>query len=144
MRIEWVGLRLACSNTQTTNHVPWCLQAAKSPGQSDFPVCVPIVALLNNTRKNAVSRVETLSHSPPGVSHRLPQAQVLSGLTHQSLLRPDGSILNTCSTAALVEMLAFLKRAFWPFPWDTGASESEEGCLGGSGFQGAAEVRKGV
>ena len=77
---------------------------------------------------------------PPPSQCRLPRAQALQGLDRASLVRPDGSILNTCSTAALVEMLAFLKRSFWPFPWDTGAAETEEGCLGGSGFQGAAEV----
>ena len=47
----------------------------------------------------------------------------------------DGSPLNTCTSEALVEMLQFLKRAFWPFPWDTSANQGS-----GGGFAGAAQV----
>ncbi len=52
--------------------------------------------------------------------------------------RPDGSLLNTCSSDVLAEMLRFLKRAYWPFPWQSGGG----GAGGGSGgFVGAAKVR---
>ena len=65
---------------------------------------------------------------------RLPEAKILHGLPREALIRPDGSVLNTCTSAALEEMLLFLKRAFWPYPWTTGAEDS------GSGFAGAVKV----
>ena len=64
-------------------------------------------------------------------------AKILHGLPRQALFRPDGSILNTCTSAALEEMLLFLKRAFWPFPWTTGTGQDA-----GSGFAGAVKVRR--
>lgn len=73
---------------------------------------------------------------------RLPEARVLRGLPREALVRPDGSVVNTCSTIALREMLSFLKRSFWPFQWDRRATEDPDaGWAGGSGFRGAAEVR---
>ncbi|KAL4421748.1 hypothetical protein ABPG77_009731 [Micractinium sp. CCAP 211/92] len=54
-------------------------------------------------------------------------------LSRSAVVRPDGTVLNTCSTDALAEMLRFLKRCFWPFAWDSGAG------IGG-GFAGAAKV----
>lgn len=72
--------------------------------------------------------------------HRLPEARILSGLPREALVRPDGSVLNTCSTLALREMLSFLKRSFWPFSWETRRQEPGAEWAGGSGFRGAAEV----
>ncbi|KAK9816720.1 hypothetical protein WJX72_004217 [[Myrmecia] bisecta] len=73
--------------------------------------------------------------------NRLPQASVLHGMTRASLLRPDGSITNTCTSAALVEMLRFLKRAYWPFPWQTSPVDRQQaGIATGGGFAGAAQV----
>ncbi len=46
----------------------------------------------------------------------------------------DGTVLNTCSTDALIEMLRFLKRSYWPFGWQTG-----NGAQAG-GFMSAAMV----
>ena len=34
------------------------------------------------------------------------------------LLSPSGSALNLCSWDALVQMLRFLKRAYWPAAWE--------------------------
>ncbi|KAK9909325.1 hypothetical protein WJX75_000539 [Coccomyxa subellipsoidea] len=50
---------------------------------------------------------------------RLPRAEVIPGLNRQMVTRADGSMLNTCSSDVLVEMLRFLKRAYWPFPWQS-------------------------
>ena len=30
-------------------------------------------------------------------------------------------MLNTCSRDVLLELLRFLKRAYWPFSWDSGS-----------------------
>ena len=56
-------------------------------------------------------------------------------MPREGLIGADGTPLNTCTSEALIEMLQFLKRAFWPFPWDT---SSEKGS--GGGFAGAAQV----
>ena len=48
--------------------------------------------------------------------------------------RPDGTVLNTCSTDVLVEMLRFIKRAYWPFGWQSGTGPSA------GGFTSAATV----
>jgi len=48
--------------------------------------------------------------------------------------RADGGVLNTCSSDVLVEMLRFLKRAYWPFPWQ-GTPDNA-----GGGFLSAARV----
>lgn len=66
--------------------------------------------------------------------HRLPEAKIIPDLSREALIRPDGTVLNICTTAALQEMLLFLKRAFWPFPWQTSLDTT------GQGFTGAAEV----
>lgn len=50
---------------------------------------------------------------------RLPQAEVIPGLNRAMVTRADGSMLNTCSSDVLVEVLRFLKRAYWPFPWQS-------------------------
>ena len=66
---------------------------------------------------------------------RLPEAHILEGVPREGLISADGSPLNTCTSEALVEMLQFLKRAFWPFPWDTSIDQGS-----GGGFAGAAQV----
>lgn len=68
---------------------------------------------------------------------RLPAAQALPAMTRRMVLQPDGSMLNTCTSDALVEMLRFLKRAFWPFPWSTGMMDG----MRPGGFAGAAKVQ---
>ena len=46
-----------------------------------------------------------------------------------------------CSWDALVQMLRFLKRGFWPAAWDFDDSQAAPGAwTGGSGFMGAAQV----
>ena len=56
-------------------------------------------------------------------------------------MSPDGAILNTCSSSVLVEVLRYLKRAYWPFPWEAGMEDRSIGeWAGGSGFMGAATV----
>ena len=65
---------------------------------------------------------------------RLPSASALPGLSRDMVMQQDGTVLNTCSTDALIEMLRFLKRAYWPFGWQTG-----NGPLAG-GFVSAATV----
>ena len=58
-------------------------------------------------------------------------------MTRRMVLQPDGSMLNTCTSDALVEILRFLKRAFWPFPWNTGMMDG----MRPGGFAGAAKVQ---
>jgi hypothetical protein len=63
-----------------------------------------------------------------------PRAIPLPNLTRQQVLLPDGSgVLNTCSSAALEELLVHLKRAYWPFPWDTSQDDPEQGGRGSHG-----------
>ncbi len=89
-----------------------------------------------NTYREAVLSL----HRPAVVTNccvhlcRLPTASALPGLSRDMVTRPDGTVLNTCSTDALVEMLRFLKRAYWPFGWQSG-----RGPLAG-GFISAATV----
>jgi len=47
-----------------------------------------------------------------------PRAVAVPGFDKEALLRPDGRITNTCSTAALEELVLTLKRSYWPFPWE--------------------------
>lgn len=86
----------------------------------------------------------------------LPMAQPLSNLTLQQLLlqpdssseqetaasssssssyigRPGQQLLNTCSSEALCELLRHLKRAYWPFPWDTNVDCYDRGGRGSTG-----------
>jgi hypothetical protein len=42
-------------------------------------------------------------------------------------------LLNTCSSEALCELLRHLKRAYWPFPWDTNIDCFDEGGRGSTG-----------
>jgi hypothetical protein len=65
---------------------------------------------------------------------RLPRAEVIPGLNRQMVTRADGSMLNTCSSDVLVEMLRFLKRAYWPFPWQSTPDNAT------GGFHSAATV----
>lgn len=72
---------------------------------------------------------------------RLPRAEILPGMGRDSVVAPDGSIINTCATEVLVEVLRYLKRAYWPFPWEAGAVDRRpDDWAGGSGFLGAAKV----
>ncbi|GMH45123.1 hypothetical protein BSKO_13080 [Bryopsis sp. KO-2023] len=64
---------------------------------------------------------------------QMPRAQVLAGMDRAVVLREDGVMLNTCSSDALIEVLQFLKRAFWPFEWDTNEQD-------GGGFRGAVAM----
>ena len=76
-----------------------------------------------------------------GCTHRLPVAEILPGMGRASVMAPDGSMLNTCATDVLIEVLRYLKRAYWPFPWETGMGDCSPGeWAGGSGFLGAAQV----
>eukprot|EP00884_Botryococcus_braunii_P013259 jgi/Botrbrau1/21934/Bobra.0249s0057.1 len=72
----------------------------------------------------------------------MPWAEPLVGLTPEVATTGSGAVLNTCSSQALVEMLRYLKRCFWPFPWETPAAGpgSLHGDLGAGGFLGAAQV----
>lgn len=66
-------------------------------------------------------------------------------MTRDTVVAADGSLLNTCSSNVLIEVLRYLKRAYWPFPWDTGVGDRSRGeWAGGSGFFGAAEVCMGM
>lgn len=70
-------------------------------------------------------------------------AEPLTGLSRETAITVDGTVLNTCSSDALVEMLRFLKRSFWPFPWETPAGPGprlRNRGLEAGGFLGAAQV----
>ncbi|PSC74794.1 hypothetical protein C2E20_2429 [Micractinium conductrix] len=61
-----------------------------------------------------------------------PRAEVLP-LPRDAVVRSDGTVLNTCSTEALAELLRHLKRCFWPFAW-------EEAAGSGGGFTAASRT----
>lgn len=76
---------------------------------------------------------------------RLPIAEIIPGMTRASVQTPDGKIVNTCAYEVLIEILRYLKRAYWPFPWQTETDRHlSEHWVGGSGFTGAAQVRTAV
>jgi hypothetical protein len=70
---------------------------------------------------------------PPGWKG-LPRATPLPNLTRAVVLDPSrpGAVLNACSSEALVELLRHLKRAYWPFAWDT-SIDTEHCSHGGRG-----------
>jgi hypothetical protein len=54
----------------------------------------------------------------------------------------SAAVLNTCSSEALAELLRHLKRAYWPFPWDTNVDDPERGGRGSlGGFRWAVQLR---
>lgn len=73
---------------------------------------------------------------------RVPTFAILPGMTRRMITRPDGSLLNTCTSDAVIQILRFLKRAFWPFAWDSsqGLAADSRGLGIGGGFAGAAQV----
>jgi predicted dithiol-disulfide oxidoreductase (DUF899 family) len=50
--------------------------------------------------------------------HHARCTQVLPNVTRQHAAAANG-VLNTCSRDVLLELLRFLKRAYWPFSWDS-------------------------
>lgn len=63
-------------------------------------------------------------------------------MTRRMITQPDGSLLNTCTSDAVIQMLRFLKRAYWPFAWDSsqGLAADSRGLGIGGGFADAAQV----
>jgi hypothetical protein len=56
-----------------------------------------------------------------------------------------GLLLNTCTSEALVQLLRHLKRAYWPYQWDTALDHPAHGVHGsGGGFAAAAENALGM
>ena len=52
--------------------------------------------------------------------------QVLPQLTREMAATSEGTV-NLCSRDVLLEMLRFLKRAYWPFAWDTSGAPTNGG-----------------
>jgi len=52
--------------------------------------------------------------------------QVLPNITKEQAAMGDG-MLNTCSQDVLLELLRFLKRAYWPFSWDSAGGPDHAG-----------------
>ena len=79
---------------------------------------------------------------PNVVQCRIPTFVLLPGMTRRMLTRPDGTLLNTCTSDAIIQILRFLKRAYWPFAWDSsqGLAADSRGLGIGGGFAGAAQV----
>lgn len=73
---------------------------------------------------------------------KIPTFDLLPGMTRSMLTRPDGSLVNTCTSDAIVQILRFLKRAYWPFAWDSsqGLAGDSRGLGIGGGFASAAQV----
>lgn len=65
---------------------------------------------------------------------RFPRAEALQ-LPRSMLQLGGGRMLNTCTLAALEEMLRLLKRAYWPCAWDTGLAASARGIGSEGGFR---------
>ena len=63
-------------------------------------------------------------------------------MTRRMITKPDGSLLNTCTSDAIIQILRFLKRAFWPFAWDSsqGLAADSRGLGTGGGFAAAAKA----
>lgn len=60
----------------------------------------------------------------PSLKHGLPDTvQVLPNMTRE-VAKAGGTTLNLCSQDVLLEVLRFLKRAYWPFAWDSTAGPS--------------------
>ncbi|MEW5309104.1 MAG: hypothetical protein WDW38_001013 [Sanguina aurantia] len=69
-----------------------------------------------------------------------PRMLVIPGMTRQMLQfisldeqEQSSGVLNTCTSEVLLETLRFLKRAYWPFPWDTSIDAHERGGTGSHG-----------
>lgn len=79
---------------------------------------------------------------PIVVQCRIPTFVLLPGMTRRMLTRPDGTLLNTCTSDAIIQILRFLKRSYWPFAWDSsqGLAADSRGLGIGGGFAGAAQV----
>lgn len=56
----------------------------------------------------------------------LPTSEVLPDLT-RAVAVAGGTTLNLCSQLVLLEVLRFLKRAYWPFAWDSTVGPSSGG-----------------
>lgn len=56
-----------------------------------------------------------------------------SSNTYASSSHTSQQLLNTCSSEALSELLRHLKRAYWPFPWDTNLDCFDRGGRGSTG-----------
>jgi len=63
-------------------------------------------------------------------------------MTRRMITKPDGSLLNTCTSDAIIQILRFLKKAYWPFAWDSsqGLAADSRGLGIGGGFADAAKV----
>lgn len=54
-----------------------------------------------------------------GPMTEIPSAEIIHGMSPVQLHGiHQGRVLNACSFAAIREELGYLKRAYWPFPWD--------------------------
>lgn len=73
---------------------------------------------------------------------RIPTFVILPGMTRRMITKSDGSLLNTCTSDAIIQILRFLKRAYWPFAWDSsqGLAADSRGLGIGGGFADAAKV----
>ncbi|CAG9463334.1 unnamed protein product [Pedinophyceae sp. YPF-701] len=67
-----------------------------------------------------------------------PTARPAPGFTREALVAADGRVANTCTTDALCEVLRTLKRAFWPFAWESNVAADPTGAQGG--FEAAART----
>jgi hypothetical protein len=75
--------------------------------------------------------LQQLLLQPDSSSEREPAA---SSTTSSSYISRQGQqLLNTCSSEALCELLRHLKRAYWPFPWDTNVDCYDAGGRGSTG-----------
>uniref|UniRef100_A0A383VLQ2 Uncharacterized protein n=1 Tax=Tetradesmus obliquus TaxID=3088 RepID=A0A383VLQ2_TETOB len=75
---------------------------------------------------------------PPAAS---PTSGAAAAAADASIGSCSAAVLNTCSSEALAELLRHLKRAYWPFPWDTNVDDPEKGGRGSlGGFRGAAKA----
>lgn len=67
---------------------------------------------------------------PPAAS---PTSGAAAAAADASIGSCSAAVLNTCSSEALAELLRHLKRAYWPFPWDTNVDDPEKGGRGSLG-----------
>jgi hypothetical protein len=61
-----------------------------------------------------------------------PQPEALA-LPEKMVMLSHGGMLNTCTMDSVAEMLRHLKRAYWPYAWDTGVDALSAGGVGSHG-----------
>jgi hypothetical protein len=94
---------------------------------------LPIAQPLPNLTLQQVLLNRDAGSSSSSSSSGEPGTNSASSNTYASSSHSSQQLLNTCSSEALSELLRHLKRAYWPFPWDTNIDCFDRGGRGSTG-----------